>query len=60
VLGTEPTVITGSGELQLGYNDQQGLYGDNAGEFLVTVTSRRPGVGTEDTNHCHSVAPGQG
>jgi hypothetical protein len=60
VLGTEPLVITGSGELQLGYNDQQGLYGDNAGQFTVTVTSCRPGVGTGDTNHCHSGAPGQG
>ena len=59
VIGTGLTTITGEGALQIGYNDQQGLYWDNAGEFVVTVASCRPGNGTGDTQHCHLGAPGQ-
>ena len=49
--------MTGEGELLLFYNDH--LFGDNAGEYFVTVTSCRPGRGTGDTNHCHFGVSGQ-
>jgi hypothetical protein len=59
VVGGSTTVV-GDGELHLGYNDQQTKFGDNDGQFVVTVSSCRPGNGIGDTNHCHFGAPGQG
>jgi hypothetical protein len=36
-IGVGPTTVWGPGELRLEYNDQLGLYFDNAGVFTVTI-----------------------
>jgi hypothetical protein len=36
-IGVGATTVRGPGELRLGYNDQLGLYFDNAGGFIVTI-----------------------
>ncbi len=67
-VGSGPTTISGTGELQFAVNDD--FLGDNSGSFTVTVTASgsrnagtgsgcTPGWGNGDQNHTHAGAPGQ-
>jgi len=57
-VGTGPTTVSGEGTLSLAFND--GLYADNSGFFVATISSEcMPGNGNGDKNHTHCGAPGQ-
>ena len=66
-VGSGPKQLSGKGRLVFAFNDD--LYSDNAGVFVVTVTSGgsaqqgsagcQPGWGNGDTNHTHTGPPGQ-
>ena len=66
-VGIGPKQLSGKGRLVFAVNDD--LYRDNAGAFVVTVTSGgpaqqasagcQPGWGKGDTNHTHTGPPGQ-
>lgn len=66
-VGIGPKQLSGKGRLVFAFNDD--LYIDNAGAFVVTVTSGgsaqqgsagcQPGWGNGDTNHTHTGPPGQ-
>ena len=66
-VGTGPTKLSGTGDLQFAFNDD--WYVDNVGAFVVTVSYSRgsapresapcqPGWGYGDTNHDHTGPPG--
>lgn len=57
-VGTGPITVSGKGTLFLAFND--GLYTDNSGYFVATISYEcMPGNGFGDTNHTHCGAPGQ-
>jgi hypothetical protein len=56
-IGAGPTMVSGTGELRLAFNDDK--VDDNAGGYHVTISMCRPGNGHGDRNHCHSGPPGQ-
>jgi hypothetical protein len=57
-VGTGPTTVSGEGTLSLAFND--GLYTDNSGFFVATISYEcMPGNGDGDKNHIHCGAPGQ-
>jgi len=59
VLGSGPTVVSGSGDLLLGTQDGYD-WSDNSGSFTVTITQPcTPGNGFGDTSHLHCGPPGQ-
>ena len=66
-VGVGPTRVSGKGSLMFAVNDD--VFPDNAGSFMVTVSSGRgaaaqtgacvPGHGYGDANHEHTGPPGQ-
>ena len=56
-VGTGPITVSGEGPLYMAFND--GLYEDNSGAFVASITYKcMPGNGNGDANHTHCGAPG--
>ena len=55
-VGTGPITVSGEGTLYLAFND--GLYADNSGYFVASISYECvPGNGFGDKNHTHCGAP---
>lgn len=44
-VGNGPTVLTGTGDVRLAYNDAPGFFGDNSGGYAAVLTVRRAAAG---------------